>query len=597
MLSASKSQLAMFLNGSSQYIIPFFQRSYVWKIENWTELWDNILEEYEALKNNPKIESEHFIGTIIIKQLLSPQVGATEYELIDGQQRMTTISILLKAFHDSSPEITAKSWINKFLTFEDSYGKEKIRIIHSKVDREYFQNIIQNKNNNMELYDQYKNLKSDDFEKKLEQENKIIGAYIYFRNKIEESCDINDVRSYINVIIEKLPVIHMALNAEDDVQQIFDTINSLGVKLTTAELLKNHLFSEEGLRIYYEQYWQSVFEADEDAIDFWNIEKTSGRIRRTTVELFLYSYLVIKKESNVKLDTLFKEFKTYLKNKTENEKIAFAKEIYEYALVYQSMPDGDNLAEFEFKEHEKRFFHTIREFDVNTIFPLVLLIYKKVNSQEERLKIIRVLESYIGRRTICKLTTKNYNNLFISILSELNNMEVITSSRLIKKLLSYHDDSNKFPSDIELKSAFHSKHLINKYSREVLYCIALYDMDHDYMDNKKLNFNGFSVEHMMPKKWQKNWNNLPENATKEIRNSTLLCLGNLTLIKGKLNSSLRDSSWANKKKKLKQFSTLKQTTKYLDIEDWNEVQIKVRAEDLYISSLNIWLNILDDKKM
>jgi len=588
MLSASKEKLLSFLNGSSQYIIPFFQRSYVWKVDNWSELWENIIEEYGEMvfNNNPK--SEHFIGTIIIKQMLSSQVGATEYELIDGQQRMTTISLLLKAFHDATPEDSAKAWINKFLTFEDSYGNEKIRIQHSKVDSEYFQSIIQDKNNNEELWNKFKDLKLEDVEKKLENENRIVGGYIYYRHKIETECNLDDVRKYINVVIEKLPVIHMALNADDDVQQIFDTINSLGVKLTTAELLKNYLFSEKELRNYYEEYWRSVFEVDEDAIDFWNREKTSGRIRRTTVELFLYSYLVIKKEANVKLDTLFKEFKNYLKDKTIPEKIAFAKEINEYAKVYEEMPDGENLAEIGFDQHEKRFFHVIREFDVNTIFPLVLMIYKEVGNLEERIKILKVLESYIARRTICKLTTKNYNNLFISILSEVKKMESITAENLLTKLNSYSDVTNKFPSDAEFKDAFYNRYLINKYSREVLYCIALYDLNHAYVDNRKLNFGGFSVEHMMPKNWGKNWKTLPGDITKEIRSGKLLTLGNLTLIQGKLNSSLRDSSWSKKRAKLKDYSTLKQTTDYLAIENWQESEIDARAENLFKVAEQIW---------
>lgn len=588
MLSASKEKLLSFLNGSSQYIIPFFQRSYVWKVDNWSELWENIIEEYEEMAVNNNLKSEHFIGTIIIKQMLSSQVGATEYELIDGQQRMTTISLLLKAFHDATLEDSAKTWINKFLTFEDSYGNEKIRIQHSKVDSEYFQSIIQDKNNNEELWNKFKGLKIEEVEKKLENENRIVGGYVYYRHKIETDCNLDDVRKYINVVIEKLPVIHMALNADDDVQQIFDTINSLGVKLTTAELLKNYLFSEQELRAYYQTYWQSVFEADEDAIDFWNQEKTSGRIRRTTVELFLYSYLVIKKEANVKLDTLFKEFKNYLKDKTAEHKIAFAKDINEYAKVYEEMPDGENLAEISFDQHEKRFFHVIREFDVNTIFPLVLMIYKEVTNLEERIKILKVLESYIARRTVCKLTTQNYNNLFISILSEVKKMESITAENLLAKLNSYSDVTNKFPSDAEFKDAFYNRYLINKYSREVLYCIALYELNHAYVDNRKLNFSGFSVEHMMPKNWIKNWKALPDGITKEVRSGKLLTLGNLTLIQGKLNSALRDSSWSNKRAKLKDYSTLKQTTDYLVIENWQESEIDTRAENLFKIAEQIW---------
>jgi len=586
MLSASKERLLSFLSGSSQYIIPFFQRSYVWKVDNWAELWENILEEYEEMNNDNY--SEHFIGTIIIKQLLTSRVGATEYELIDGQQRLTTICILLRAFYDSTEEQSAKSWIKNFFCFVDSYGKENIRIRHSKVDRGNFKEIIQNENNNSELWNKYKDLKIDEVEKQVESISNILGAYVYFRYKISEKCNIEDVRKYINVIIEHLPVIHMALNADDDVQQIFDTINSLGVKLTTAELLKNHLYANKAVVNLYEEYWYNVFEIDEDAIDFWNKEKTSGRIRRTTVELFLYSYLVIIKENNVKMESLFKEFKNYLKDKGDDELIAFSKELYEYARVYQEMPDGENLSEIAYQEHEKRFFHIIREFEITTIFPLILFIYKNVNDKQEQIEILKVIESYIARRTICKLTTKNYHNLFLSLLAEVKQMNDISAENIKIRLLKYTEVSNKFPTDDELKSAFETSHLINKYSREVLYCIALYQLNNDFSDNPRLNLDGFSVEHIMPKNWVKHWNNLPDGVTDDLRKHKLLTLGNLTLVKGKLNSSMRDSGWNNKKRTLFKFSTLRQTTDYLNNEEWNEEVINNRQENLYELALKMW---------
>lgn len=588
MLSATKEKIKSFLSSSSQYVIPFFQRSYVWKIDNWSELWENILEEYNEITVNPNTTSEHFIGTIIIKQLLTKQVGATEYELIDGQQRLTTICLLLKAFHDAIEEESAKKWISGFLRFEDSYGNEKIRILHSKLDREYFQEVILSNTNNLELWEKYKDLKPEEFEKKIEFENRILGAYLYFRKHITDECDTDNIRAYINIVIERLPVIHMALNAEDDVQQIFDTINSLGVKLTTAELLKNFLYSNTKVAEHYQAYWNSVFEADEDAIEFWNRERTSGRIRRTTVELFLYSYLVILKETNVKLESLFKEFKNYLKDKNPDELVIFAKDIYDFALVYQELPDGENLSDISFVEHDKRFFHVIREFDINTIFPLILYIYKKVNDTEERNRILRVLESYVSRRTICKLTTKNYNNLFITILGELKKKESITALAVSEILMKYTEATNRFPDDEELKKAFNNTYLYNQYSREILYCIALFQLNHDYTDNPKLNINGFSVEHVMPKKWRNNWNHLPENITEQIRDFKLLTLGNLTLVKGRLNSSMRDSGWNKKKSALQKYSTLRQTTDYLSTDEWNETIIEKRANDLYNIALQIW---------
>ncbi len=117
--------------------------------------------------------------------------------------------------------------------------------------------------------------------------------------------------------------------------------------------------------------------------------------------MFLYILFGILKETNVKLESLFKEFKNYLKDKKAEELVVFAKDIYDFALDYQELPDGENLSDISFVEHDKRFFHVIREFDINTIFPLILYIYKKVNDTEERNRILRVLESYVSRLTIC----------------------------------------------------------------------------------------------------------------------------------------------------------------------------------------------------
>lgn len=583
MIKADKEKLHAFFAGSNQFKIPFFQRAYVWKQENWNEIWENILEEIAELKagNN---ESEHFIGTVIIKQADDTgQLGTLIYDLIDGQQRLTTICLLLKALHDVATDANFKTWISNLLVFTDSYGNQKIRLIHSKNDTTYFQKIIVDKDDNKQLWEESKK----SLEKTIENSSKITGAYLFFRNKIQTDIDPNDIRSVVTILLEKLPVIHMALSKNDDVQQIFDTINSLGVKLTTGELLKNYLFSFQAVEANYKTYWEDIFEADEDAIDFWNAEKTSGRVIRTTIELFLYSYLVILKNEAIRIESLFKEYKTFLKGKSDAELIAFAKELSEYAKLYATMPDGENLADINFKEHDKRFFHVMRELDITTVFPLVLFIYKNVTDVTERNKILNCLESYLVRRTICKLTTKNYNNLFLSLLNEFKKLPQITEADVKTKLLSFTEDSNRFPTDEDLLQAFHTSHLINQYSREVLYCIALYQLDNDYQDNRKLNFNGFTVEHIMPKKWRNNWNGHPDWEEDET-DMKLRTLGNLTLIMGKLNSSMRDSAWSNKKKALTKFSTLRITTDYLQIADWNEDEIYTRCKDLCNLALKIW---------
>lgn len=591
MLSANKEKLQSFFQGSNQFVIPFFQRSYVWKTDNWSELWENIIEvinDTEAGEN-----SEHFIGTIIVQQAQTAKLGSLVYNLIDGQQRLTTICLLLRALHDSSEDIALRNWILKLLIFEDSYGEKNLRITHSKVDKEHFQRILLSDNNNDALYStfcaKFDSLSRKEQETYFDTLNKIDGGYLFFRNCIKSDLPQEQIRTFVTILLERLPVIHMALTKEDDVQHIFDTINSLGVRLTAAELLKNHLYAFPSVVPKYKEYWENVFEADEDTIEYWNKNRTSGRVVRTSIELFLHSYLTIKNESLIKIETLFKEFKAYLKDKEDDSQalLEFAEELSEYGKLYATIPDGENLAEISFSEHEKRFFHVIRELDNTTVFPLVLYIYKNVSSVEERNRILNLLESYLVRRTVCRLTTKNYNNLFIALIKDLKKEGVVCFDNLKAKLLSFDDDSNRFPSDEEFKVAFNSAYLINKYSSEVLFCIALYQMDNDFQDNRKLTDYGFSLEHVMPKKWINHWEK-PEGLDEGFRNHKLLTLGNLTLVKGKLNSSMRDSAWSNKKEALRKYSTLRITTDYLNNDIWNEDVIKERANDLFIIALDIW---------
>ncbi|MCT9413803.1 DUF262 domain-containing HNH endonuclease family protein [Acinetobacter baumannii] len=598
MLSANKEKIQSFLMGSSQYHIPFFQRPYVWKIENWQEFIESVIEQTEMAGDS---ESEHFIGTIIVQQKESTKIGAIEYDLVDGQQRLTTICLLLKAIQDLAQKEATKNWIQTLLTFTDSEAELCPRIIHSRKDVELFESILFDASHNEKSWKDFEKLSKDQwddyFNKALEHKT-VLGCYLYFRNAVNKylnskniDIDTQDqlIKKIVQTILIKLPVIHMALSKKDDVQEIFDTINSQGVKLTTAELLKNFLFknNEKSIKLYQEN-WYSIFEANEDDIEFWSSDRTSGRMRRSTMELFLYSYLVITKESTVKLEKLFREYKNLIKQKNQDELVALIKDLKQHAEVYRQIPDGIDLRALSYGEYKKRFFQIASEFDITTIMPLMLFIMKQVKDEAELKKILKVLESYIARRTICKMTTKNYNNLFLSLLVEVKKWDTITSERFLNKLLTYKEDTNIFPSDEQVRKAIFNKTLINKYTREVLYIISLYDLSDPKVDNHVLSLDGFSLEHLMPKKWQNNWD-IPE--TKELidqNNYKLLTLGNLALIKGTLNSKLRDAAWSSKRKDLDTYSTLKRTRECLDKEIWDVKQIDERSHSLFKAIMQIW---------
>jgi len=298
MINANKDFLTSFFQSNIQYIIPFFQRPYVWSEENWEILWDNVQKIHEDYKN--EIKSEHFIGTLITKQRTAEILGQNQYDVIDGQQRLTTITILLKAIADSCKGVLPKlkEKLHELILFEDAKGLKHLRIKHNRLDTPYFEALLFDKSR-----------------EDLIENHKIFKAHNYFYNKVSKYSDekLNELKE---LILHKIPVISMLLSQDDDEQVIFDTINSLGVKLTTAELLKNFIFKEKPLQDMYDDYWLSVFEQDEEQIEFWNKNKTSGRIIRTNIEILLYCFLIINTQSEVKLETLFKEYKKWLKDKS-----------------------------------------------------------------------------------------------------------------------------------------------------------------------------------------------------------------------------------------------------------------------------------------
>ncbi|WP_367389059.1 DUF262 domain-containing protein [Lewinella sp. LCG006] len=572
MKSANKEILSSFFTNNYQYMIPFFQRSYVWSEENWQLFWENIEEELESFNRQEK--SEHFIGTIITKQLTSDNFSTQPMELIDGQQRLTTVSLILKAIADTAdgtyPKL--KEQTDQLIKFQDTKGDTFLRLRHSKIDSKYFDAVMLGR----------------DFSDLDNKHHPIILGYQFFKNRLKDFSD--EQRDNLkNMLLNRFPVISMLLEERDDEQEIFDTINSLGVRLTIGELLKNYIFRDEELKEHYQEHWYKVFEADESTIQFWETTKTAGRVQRTNLELLLYCFLIIETGSEVRLEKLYKEYKKYLKDRSNDEKIAFLVNLKNYAADYQQFPAGTELNEISFSEHEKRLFHIIEYLEITTVYPLLLFLYRQVQDAAEKEKCLLLLESYLVRRMVCKLTSKNYNRLFIGLINNLKKVARLDYNAFEECIKDFSEDTNRMPDDDEFRRGFLDSYLYNKYAREVLYCIALYQLDNNYSDVRKLSAQSYSVEHMMPKKWEENWldKDMTE-AEKDIRHRKLKTLGNLTLVTKALNSKLKNFAWANKRSILKEYSLLTLTSKYLELEEWDEDQISARGDTLAELALKIW---------
>lgn len=564
-MQAGKQTIEGIFNKGRFLEIPFFQRSYVWEKENWERFVNDMLLVSESSK-------DYFMGSLILKE--KKDIPSTEEIgdwriIIDGQQRLTTIILFFKVVCD----IQDKKDLMKS-TFYNRVGK--IILKHNYNDYKVFEAIISDSLND-EIKQKYQN-------------NKVLLCYNYL---ISQKDVLNKIDIY--KLLNKLYFVGIDLGSEEDEQQIFDTINSLGVSLTTAELLKNELYKRSDEE-FYSQTWKKIFEFDEDTKNYWDQKVTSGRQFRVNIDLLLQSYLLIISNADTKflgLSSLFNSYKQFLKEKVQDKR-EFIRLLTSYADLYKKNIDPDLLnQDIDANSPIERLNIVIFGLNVTTIVPYVLYILNKVEDVEEQNKMFNLLESYLIRRFICKETTKNYNNLFASFIrNKINSYE-----KLHKKIYEADNSTNRYPDDESLKKGFLESNLTNQQAKTILYLIEKRSRNSKNYSTNLRPINEYSLEHVMPKKWRNNWK-APSSFTeqdKEKRDQLVLKLGNLTIITASLNSSIRDASWEIKKvgkgnkKGLKDYSTgISVFEKYLDYSEWDENKIIERGEELFNISKNIW---------
>lgn len=580
-MQADKENLTTFIGSNQYYEIPFFQRSYVWDVEQWERIVDDAIYASETKK-------PLFLGAVIFKQRINADGLHDGFTIIDGQQRLTTLFIFFKVLSLFSGQT---AWFNG--TFKKFNGSPVLKQSHSNL--EDFENII--------------SLTSPEDLKETDKSSQINKAYTYFRlrlrdifiNKENKNANGKRIIDY-DTIFMLLNFVVIKLDESDDEQQIFDTINSLGVKLTTGELLKNYLFSA-GQLDDYNDIWKPVFEKDNETISFWNSQMANGRNLKKTIDIFLFYFLQIKaqdpalkidKKQARRMDNLFVNLKQIVEA-NHLDKDIFALEISEYANLFMKCfrRDEEN-GEFDVPSSFglERISFIINNLDSNTMIPYVLYIMNSVSSREERNKIFGFLETYVIRRLIVDSNNNNYSDLFSENLigQRINSCEALREYILSKDSTT----SLAMPSDIAVRNGFHQTHFKsnNKRALCILYLLESLLQTPNHSTQLKT-FGAYTLEHLMPKKWKKHW---PcENCSEEDRDLLILTFGNLAMITSGLNNTIRNYDWAtkligkNNKPGLKDFAgSLATIQPYLDLICWDEDTIFNRAEDLANKALTKW---------
>ena len=558
--------------------IPFYQRSYVWGEPEWERLLEDLRDMCER-------EEEYFLGSVILKDTTitgdNPDGFAGKFVVVDGQQRLTTLLIMMKVI----------SLLNEDEeTFEEYFIKRK---------RKGNINALYLKHNHKDRPDFERVLRLEGLEE-IEGDTGVIGAYNYFRTHIDK--DLARVMDLETKMARFMVFVMITVYENEDEQQIFDTINSLGVRLTTAELLKNYFFSTADIQLYRDN-WEAVFETDPETRAYWDQEVTTGRLKRSLIDLFFDSLLQIlvedgdievkeaDKKAYEKVDRLFQSYRSFIELKHYRDKQYVLNAIKPYAEWFRALFAPEAVDSVVGRNPSMdRINVVIFGLQNSTLIPYVLYLRSRIPDDDAFSKMLGILEAFVMRRIACRETTKNYNRFFNGLIRE----GVDTPEKLVAKITAKEDVTTSCPDDATLNRCFHEEHrLTSLQARGILYLLETATWPEE-SSTSMLGFRTYSLEHLMPKKWRNHWGSLDKEES-ERRDRVLLTLGNLAVIPQKLNGSISDSSWEKKKEGTKRSKGLTlcagglpSMAGPLASDVWNEDLISARAEKLCASATKIW---------
>ena len=595
-MEVSKKNIKGVIKNTAILRIPFFQRKYVWK----KEMWEDFLEAMFSVSEESENDHDYFMGPVIIKELDSGFGNSDIGLVIDGQQRLITMFLFFKLLceHKGKQEL----FHDRFYVSneEGNSADKKIGLEPSRKDAKIFNDIINDKIENIENHCHIKKHEKEIYNSKVYQ------CYNFFlENKKQNDWDklsIKAINKYICFVL-------IELKDKEDEQQVFDTINTLGIKLTAAELVKNYLFNNDEEKTgekEYDHYWAKTFEGDRTS--FWDRVVTSGRQYKDNIEIFFQAFFDLYNEKSTskeytKLSSLYKKYKKFIDKKgikeNKEKRIKFLEDLTYYGDLYFDNIKKESLEEsLNMGSAMQRINIIIFSLNTTTIIPYILYILKNVEDVKEKEQILSLVENFIMRRFICKFSSKGYNKLFATLHKEGHSTE--TLKKWMGKNIGINEPSSGFPQNEKLLESFKDFSPNNETAKIILYFIESHLHSKDIVIPLKP-FSNYSLEHIMPKKWETHWP-LPQDVDKMRkieRKNKIGLLGNMTILPQSLNSRLSNKNWQNKKAGTNGYPGLKvcakgvksfddEEGKYLKSEKWDENTIDDRTKYLADWAIKIW---------
>ena len=563
-MQAGETTLNKLLNTSRQFIVPIFQRNYSWQKSQYEQLWFDILRASKF-----KEKQNHFIGSIVYIDMGTPAGRPQQLLLIDGQQRLTTISILLCAIKDYVQKFNLETKLinlakikNQFLYNSDEIDEDRYKLLLNVQDKETYIKLIDNT-----IFTVNK------------PATNIIKCYEFFYERIEDFIKQHGQIDEIYAGIFKLSLVSISLDKDsDNPQMIFESMNSTGKDLSQTDLLRNYLLMDltpEKQTRLYKTYWKPMEELFGEDIYKNDVNK---------FDYFIRDFLTLKSDTGYicKINNVYENFKRYYLD-NNCEKFAVLKDLFTYAKYYACI---DLLQE---KDDElKLYWQEFKKLDSHVVYPFLLKLYDDYSRQilikEDFKKILQVVISYLWRRAICEIPTNSLSKTFATLYQAVDKDDYVNS---VIKAFVFKSSYKRFPSDYEVREKLQTKDIyhfrLRKYLLEAL-------ENYYHKEPIDLNTANYTIEHIMPQNIEHNllWQQMLGEDWQEVHSLYLHTLGNLTITG--YNAEMSNKSFGEKVNGESGFkhSHLKLNESIAQCDVWNKKSIQRRTNILTDIILKIW---------
>lgn len=538
-MEANKSIISFLIDGNKQFQLPLFQRNYTWTKREWEVLWDDL--NYIADKGHDK---SHFLGAIVTLPMNSGPDAVAKYIVIDGQQRLTTLYLILCAIRDIANElgdvVKANEINDSYLVNKYKEGDEYYKLLSSQKDRETLKNLIGRG--------------------KLDEDSLLVHAYKYFHERIRKS---NDYKSYRNIITHYLYVVSITLDQDDNPYLVFESLNAKGKPLTQADLIKNHLFmriQQKEQEIQYKECWFPM----EQALG----EKLTEFIR----------HFLMKEGDIVKNSEVYDRFKDSLGKDDARD---YLTKLAEYGNNYQKLL----YPEFETHGGLQKQLKRINRIEVTTAYPLLLKLYEYVDSgdmtKEQFVHFLEILENYLIRRYIMGIATNQLNKIFPALISVVKEK----GGEHIAKTAAEFLTTKGYPKDSDIVRDITERKLYGGGDRQLKTKFILESLEESFNHKERINLDNLTIEHIMPKTLNDWWNDYLGDEGVEWHEDYVDVIGNLTLTG--YNSELSNMSF-DKKKEFYAQSHLEINRYFDSINSWRPEDVRERSLKLASLIIDRW---------